>query len=228
MTKTIKDLFDRGADGYDRQRKQLIPCFDDFYGTATEFVTCAQDAPRILDLGAGTGLFTGMVREKFPNAELTLIDFSEPMLEGARFRFRDVPNVRYIVADYANYDFSVEQPYDAIVSSLSIHHLEHEDKRRLFSKIVGALAEGGVFVNADQTRGCSEETDRLFYDRWLEDVRRSGLSEENVAASVERRKADITATPTEQMCWMEEAGFAIVDCVYKNLGFAVFYGRKAT
>jgi|GEM_PF-2803971 len=25
---------------------------------------------------------------------------------------------------------------------------------------------------------------------------------------------------------LEQAGFADVDCMYKNMGFAVFYGRK--
>ncbi len=57
MDPNVKKLFDSGADDYDWQRRQLIPCFDDFYGMAVSLVEPDERSPRILDLGAGTGLF---------------------------------------------------------------------------------------------------------------------------------------------------------------------------
>ncbi len=224
MDRQVIRQFDANADDYDRQRKQLIPCFDDFYGTALSLVDSRNPAPKIIDLGAGTGLFSDMVLRQYPNAELTLIDLSERMLEQARRRFANCSNVRFIVADYAEYDFA--EPYCFAISSLSIHHLPHPDKRRLFRKIHHLLKPGGAFVNADQTKGNTAWTDACFMDRWLADVRSSGLPEEALQASIERRKMDINATLQEQLAWMKQAGFADVDCMYKNMGFAVFYGRK--
>ncbi|MGN7412821.1 hypothetical protein [Paenibacillus sp. SAF-068] len=36
MEFSVKQLFDKVAQNYDVQRKQLIPCFDDFYGMALD------------------------------------------------------------------------------------------------------------------------------------------------------------------------------------------------
>ncbi|WKL01736.1 hypothetical protein Q0F98_35615 [Paenibacillus amylolyticus] len=58
MEFSVKQLFDKVAQDYDVQRKQLIPCFDDFYGIALDLMESPLDSPRILDLGAGTGLLS--------------------------------------------------------------------------------------------------------------------------------------------------------------------------
>lgn len=224
MDPIIKKLFDAGAENYDWQRRHLIPCFDDFYGMALSLVHTDAPSPRILDVGAGTGLFASLVLQKYPDARMTLIDFSEKMLNGARQRFGQAPHVQYIVADYSTYPFT--ETYDVIISSLSIHHLPHQEKRKLFATLYRALRPGGIFVNADQVRGRSPATDAYYKQRWLEAVQKSGLPEHLIQASVERRKHDINASAEEQIRWMEEAGFSDVDCMYKNLEFAVFYGKK--
>lgn len=224
MDPNVKKLFDAGANGYDWQRRHLIPCFDDFYGMALSLVETNDSSPRILDLGAGTGLFASLVLQKYPEARLTLIDFSDKMLEGARQRFQQMANVQYIASDYSSYNFT--ESYDVVISSLSIHHLIHEEKRKLFAALFHALRPGGIFVNADQVRGATPQTDAYYNERWLAAVRASGLPEELINASVERRKLDINATAAEQMEWLTEAGFQDVDCMYKNLVFAVFYGKK--
>jgi len=224
MDPSVKRLFDAAARDYDRQRRMLIPCFDDFYGTALALVETDDPAPEILDLGAGTGLFSGMVLQKYPDARLTLVDLSDKMLEKALERFRQTDRIRYVVGDYTVLEFP--QPFDAVISSLSIHHLPHEAKRSLFAKVFRLLKNGGVFVNADQVAGPTPEIDRYYRRRWLENIRASGLESGEIEASIERRKLDINATLKDQIRWMEEAGFRDVDCMYKYLDFAVFYGRK--
>jgi tRNA (cmo5U34)-methyltransferase len=89
---TIKTLFDRAAQTYDRARRQLVPGFDDFYGTVLDLIPHERDAAiRILDLGAGTGLLTALLAQAFPRADFTLVDISEAMLEQARQRFTAEP-----------------------------------------------------------------------------------------------------------------------------------------
>ncbi|TVY00341.1 class I SAM-dependent methyltransferase [Paenibacillus cremeus] len=222
---TVKQLFDAAASEYDKQRKSLIPCFDDFYGMALSLVDSGESAPRILDLGAGTGLFSGMVKLKYPQARMTLIDLSDAMLEGARRRFQHAEDVQYIVADYSTYEFT--ESYDYVISSLSIHHLPHSSKQQLFRTIHRILRDGGVFVNADQVQGYCESTDAMYRKRWLEQIAATSLSQAEINASIERRKVDINAKLGDQLRWMEDAGFAEVDCMYKSLDFGVFYGRKA-
>lgn len=151
MEFSVKQLFDKVAQDYDVQRKQLIPCFDDFYGMALDLMESPLDSPRILDLGAGTGLLSGLVLQKYPNARLTLIDISDQMLEGARRRFADANQVQYVIGDYSKYDFTGS--YDMIISSLSIHHLTHADKKKVFDAVHKLLEPGGCFINADQVQG---------------------------------------------------------------------------
>jgi tRNA (cmo5U34)-methyltransferase len=40
----IRDLFDKAAQNYDRARRQLVPCFDDFYSTVLDLIPCERDA----------------------------------------------------------------------------------------------------------------------------------------------------------------------------------------
>ncbi|MCZ8519735.1 MULTISPECIES: class I SAM-dependent methyltransferase [Paenibacillus] len=225
MNESVKKLFDAVAGDYDRQRSQLIPCFDEFYGMALSLVESADASPRILDLGSGTGLFSGFVYQKYPNAHFTLIDVSENMLEGARSRFGDAANVTYVVADYSDYSFT--EQYDIVISSLSIHHLTHAAKKQLFRTIHQTLKDGGIFVNADQAQGETAAADAYYRQRWLEYISQSGLSHEAIEASIERRKVDINAKTGDQLRWLREAGFAEVDCMYKYLDFAVFFAQKA-
>ncbi|SET27023.1 class I SAM-dependent methyltransferase [Paenibacillus sp. NFR01] len=224
MDLSVKKLFDAIAIDYDLQRKQLIPCFEEFYGVALSVVECNNPCPNILDLGAGTGLFSGMVYQKYPNSRFTLVDLSEKMLEGARKRFHQLDNFQYVVADYSNLTFS--QSYDIVISSLSIHHLTHIAKKQLFSKIYELLNVGGIFVNADQVKGNDSMTDHYFKQRWIEHINKSGLTQESIDASIERRKLDINANLGDQIKWMEQAGFQAVDCMYKYFDFGVFFGKK--
>lgn len=76
-------------------------------------------------------------------------------------------------------------------------------------------------------KGHTDQADVYYRRRWLEEIRASGLPEEAIQASIERRSLDINATAADQMQWMEEAGFEDVDCMYKYLDFAVFYGKKS-
>lgn len=225
MNPSIKYVFDAAASDYDRQRRQLIPCFDDFYGIAVSLVECTGSSPRILDLGAGTGLFSSFVLQKYSDAQLTLVDLSDKMLEGARVRFKPIDSVQYITADYTSYEST--EPYDAVISSLSIHHLTHEDKQRLFHTIHRLLRPGGVFVNADQVQGHTSVSDAYYRMRWLEAIEQAGLSQEDITAAIERRKVDINASVPDQIAWLEQAGFHDVDCMYKYFDFGVFFGRKA-
>lgn len=225
MNEAVRKLFDEAAQAYDGQRRQLIPCFDDFYGTAALLVRTDRSSPSILDLGAGTGLLTAWIAARVPKARFTLMDFSESMLRQAQARFAGMEErMRYVQCDYAAAPLGGK--YDYIVSSLSIHHLTHEAKRELFRKIADALTDGGVFINADQVAGESPFYDAYYRERWEESVMATGLDPAAFEASKERRKLDINAKLGDQLAWLREAGFAEADCVYRHYDFAVFHARK--
>lgn len=83
----LKEKFNEVAEHYDRQRESLIPCFHDLYTITVNLAKWKTPEPKILDIGAGTGLLTKFLLEKYPEAEFTLIDMSEEMLKVAKSRF---------------------------------------------------------------------------------------------------------------------------------------------
>lgn len=222
----IKDLFDRAAERYDRARRQLVPCFEDFYGTALDVIPHERDAAiRVLDLGAGTGLLSALIAQAFPRAHFTLVDISDAMLDQARRRFAAEPErFRFRALDFALEPLSGE--YDAVVSALSIHHVESGRKPVLFKRVHDVLGDEGIFVNADQVLGAAPEIEREYHRAWLRQVRAKGVSEDDLAAALERMREDKTSTLGAQLKWLEDVGFEAVNCWYKSYSFAVYSGRK--
>ncbi len=220
----LKDKFDEISKKYDSQRKMLIPCFDEFYGICVSVADVNNNTPKILDIGAGTGLLSSFLLDRYPEARITLIDISEKMLEVAKQRFIGNENIKYVVGDYTKYNLSEE--FDMVVSALSIHHLEDSDKKELFKKCYSILKPNGVFINADQVIGETPYIDSLNKKRWTESIEKSGLPREEILAAYERMKLDKEATVNQQLEWLKEIGLMDVSCIYKYYSFAVMFGRK--
>ena len=223
----VRELFAQGARDYDRARRQLVPCFDDFYGTAVELIPYPRNAAiAVLDLGAGTGLVSSFVAAAFPNATLTLLDVSEEMLAIARKRFTAAADrFHFEVRDYTATPLS--GAYHAVVSGLSIHHLTDQGKRDLFTAVYRVVRPGGVFVNADQVLGATPEIEATYRERWESHARARGISEADLAAALERMKEDKMAPLDAQLAWLRAARFAKVDCWFKSYSFVVYSGTKA-
>jgi len=221
----IRDIFDACAQVYDRERPQLIPCFDLFYGTLLRQIPFPSDAPiRVLDLGAGTGLVSSFVGRQFPNATFLLTDIAEKMLDVARDRFQGSNRYEFRVIDSRN--IICVETYDVIVSALSIHHLSNEDKQAVYAKIHRALKPGGVFLHSEQVLGPTPELEESYQKHWVDSMRAAGLPEERIQAALERIKEDHNATLDDNLQWLRSAGFQSVDCWFKYYRFAVFGGRK--
>ncbi len=212
--------FSRDAGRYDRTRRQLLPFFDAFYGAALAALPFGADAPaRVLDLGAGTGLLSALVREALPRARLSVTDGAAAMLEGARARLGASPQITYRVLDM-RID-PIPGPFDAIISALAIHHLEHAQKQGLFRRIHDALVPGGVFVNADQMAVGADA-----HRAWLAEVRATGIAEDEVAAALGRMAHDRNASLADQLAWLGEAGMRRIEVHFERHFFVVYSARR--
>lgn len=219
---TTQTIFDITAATYDADRARLIPCYDAFYRRTTDLIPGG--AKHVLDLGAGTGLLSAFVRSWYPDAHIHLIDVSAPMLERARVRLAADTNVSFEVADYATVPLG--NNYDAIVSALSIHHLDHPAKKALFAKVFAALRPGGVFVNAEQVAGPTPALNDFYQKLWLQQVREAQATPAQIADSLYRQQDDHCASVEDQLHWMREAGFSDADCWFKDNRFAVLAGSR--
>jgi tRNA (cmo5U34)-methyltransferase len=209
---------------YDAERRRLVPDFEGFYGTAVELIidACAgRSRPRILDLGAGTGLLSQVLLDRL-DAEVTAFDGSPAMLARLRTRFGD--RVTTVVGDLAGE--LPPGPWDAVMSALAIHHLTDDDKQALFARVLAVLAPGGVFVNAEQILGPSPWLEERNARQWERDARALGATDTEINGALERMRSDRCTPVKDQRRWLRHCGFTEVDCPYQRHRFAVLAAWK--
>ena len=149
----MRAFFALRIDDYDAVHEEFLPTKN----VLTEAMP--QDAHRILDIGAGTGLELFALFARFPRAEVTAVDICTEMLS----RLEERPfaaRVKCVCGDFFTADLGTG--YDAVISTSALHHFAPKDKLLLYRRILDALHPGGVFLNSDYIALSSqEEADRF-------------------------------------------------------------------
>jgi ubiquinone/menaquinone biosynthesis C-methylase UbiE len=167
---------------------------------------------RVLDLGTGDGRLLALVKTKNPEAKGIALDYSEPMLQLARKRFRKDKNLQFVNHDL-NFPLIKMGSFDFIISGLAIHHLTHERKKQLYKEIFDILDSKGMFFNLDQVASAS----RSLHQKFLNLVGWTKESDDHA-----KRLLDVET----QLRWLSEIGFCDVDCYWKWLEVALLIGVK--
>ncbi len=171
-----------------------------------------RDALRILDLGTGDGRLLALLRIDRPEMLGVGLDFSELMLEAARKRFADDDRVELVEHDLAEPLPSIGR-FDAVVSSMAIHHLEHGRKRSLYGEVFDLLEPGGVFANFEHVASPTHRLHLAFFAAIGEPLEHEDPSD---------RLLDVES----QLVWLRGLGFGDVDCYWKWLEMALLIGVK--
>ena len=115
---------------------------DDFWHKNKDRVLARYvNGPRVLDLGCGLGSLSILLAKQ--GKDVVGIDDSEEYLEIARRKSRGLP-IRYVRMDFAEEDFPDRQPFDTVLLSGVIEHIE--DDSLFLTRIRPLLKEGGILV----------------------------------------------------------------------------------
>lgn len=221
----IEEQFNRIAKEYDQNRRLFIPCFDDFYHTTTKIILDSAKAPaRVLDLGAGTGLLSYFWYEQHPDAEYVLVDIAADMLEVSKQRFEGIDTISHQIFDYTK--GLPEGNFDAIISALSIHHLDDDDKEALFHRVYDKLPEGGLFVNYDQFCAGSPILNKWYDSFWEKQLFQSSLTSNDIDLWKERRLLDKECSVESEIEMLRGCNFSIVKCLFSYHKFSVIVAIK--
>ncbi|GIK99584.1 MAG: methyltransferase [Alphaproteobacteria bacterium] len=222
--------------------RYYVPERDRQIATVCDAVPPPAGPARFVELCCGEGLLARALLARFPTATLLALDGSEAMLaatagklaaEAGRFETRlfDLPS-----ADWRRFP----EPVHAVVSSLAIHHLSADEKRRLYADMAGCLAPGGALVVCDLVEALTPEGRALYAAAWDEAVRRTALERDGDLAAFDRFRADdwnfyAMRAPDpidkpdplfDQLKWFEDAGLETIEVHWLVAGHAIFSGRK--
>ncbi|MDR2156659.1 MAG: class I SAM-dependent methyltransferase [Clostridiales Family XIII bacterium] len=100
-------------------------------------------AGKLLDVPTGTGLFTAERYKTMADAHITALDYSENMLEKARARFTDCPNVTCVQGDVGTLRFE-DESFDVVLSMNGFHAFP--DKNAAFRETARVLKPEGLFL----------------------------------------------------------------------------------
>lgn len=145
LKRRSRDAFDCQAATYDEDMhgahaRALYPHVAEEVARAVE----GMPAPRLLDLGCGTGALSELVIGQVPGASLACFDLSPNMLEAARARLGE--SAELVLGDAEGLPFR-DCSFDAAWCNDSFHH--YPDPERAAFQAWRVLKAGGVLVVGD-------------------------------------------------------------------------------
>lgn len=211
----MKDFFESRIEDYDTHMLTEIE------GLGTCYKRIAAELPEdvryIADLGAGTGLALIPILERFPHLCVNVIDVSGPMLSRLVARFEG-KHICPIVGDYRT--TKLGRPYlNAVISVESMHHLNEEDRKALYPRILDSLTRGGVYLEGDYTAEDDAEESRM-------QAEAAKARAEGGYAADELLHLDTPMTAEHIVTLLREAGFAEVTLLLREGATALIRAVK--
>lgn len=223
-----KILFESEAKKFDNIIPLLIPFYNDIYNILIDSIPFYRNMPiNVLDIGCGTGTFAKIIKEKFPYAKITCLDFAKNMIDIAKEKLSDYKNdINFLVGDFNN--LNLKNEYDVIVSSFALHHIQTDDeKKSLYKNIYQSLNKNGAFFTADIVLGVNSYIKNLYEKKWEEYLIKQSAKLKLGNEMLEKYQADDNpSTLYEHLRWLENAGFNQVETIWKYYNFAIFGGFK--
>ncbi|HWU87869.1 MAG TPA: class I SAM-dependent methyltransferase [Kofleriaceae bacterium] len=211
---------------YDAAIRRFIPGYEAMIGQVISILDeSLGERPLVVDLGAGTGALAGAILDGIPRARVVLVDIDPDMLAVAAARVGahgDRAELRRTSFDDAL------PPCDAVVASLSLHHVpELERKRALYARIHAALRPGGVFLSADATvHEVGPEKERTFR-AWAAGMARAGIAAAEAEALFAQWAGEDRYYPlAAELELLASAGFPRPECFWKLGASTVFGGFR--
>ncbi|MBF6174812.1 class I SAM-dependent methyltransferase [Nocardia blacklockiae] len=184
-------------DSYAELMAAEVPAYARLQAAVRDATIGVSRVGRILDLGTGTGVTARGVLQVHAGATLVGVDASAPMLERARAALPVDAELRVGRLQ----DPLPPGPFELVVSTLAVHHLDGPGKADLFRRVARELVPGGRFVLGDL------------------------VIPDDPADAVTPIDGDYDtpSTAAEQARWLHEAGFT-VETAWEYKDLAVFVG----
>lgn len=195
----------------------------------------------VIELACGEGLLAEAILERFSHATVHGYDLSPRMLSAAQTRLARF-NRRFQPRQFDLIDTEWRSPPfapHAVVSSLTVHHLDGPGKAQLFTDMYQMLSPGGVFVFADILLPANVRANAIAAETWDSAVRQRAGGRADIYDAFENLEwnlhrypedpktgIDKPSTLFEQLNWLQQAGFTGIDTLWLKAGHAILMGIR--
>jgi len=181
---------------------------------------------RVLEIGTGTGEFAIAAAQQC--AQVYATDVSQSMLDYAqrKAKSRGAGNIIYKCAGFLTYDHDNE-PFDAVVSQLALHHLPDFWKAVALRRVWHLLKDGGYLYLRDVVFSFGVDDAEPSLNRWIDGAAKLGGDElrEDIESHIRQEYSTFD--------WVIEgllrtSGFSILSVTYHDSRvFAEYLCRKS-
>ncbi len=184
----------------------------------------------LLDLGCGDALPLLPCLKGQPMISYTGVDLSGPALDLARKHLSTLPAfIQLKETSIENYLSECHETYDLIYSSYSIHHLDDETKKSVFSKCYDLLKPKGriIYIDIYREEQISLASYRNRYTSMVEQEWNILDPEEKKRITEHLTACDFPAVLTEMKDWFTQIGFEIEGGITRDQFHCMIVLRKA-
>ena len=209
---------------FDEMLERSIPDYLGMRRNTTELaLRFAQPGTSIVDLGCSRGTGLRPIIDKLGKANSYIgVEVSEPMIEVAKVKIPE--------ATVENLDLRDEYPKARASVTLSILTLQFvpiEYRQKIISNVYKNTVDGGVFLFVEKILGSDSYADELLVNTYLDRKGENGYTQEQIIAkrrSLEGVLVPVTSDWNQDL--LTRAGFKHVDCYWRHLNFAGWFGIK--
>lgn len=210
---------------FDDMLARSIPDYEGMRRITTELASrFAQEGTSIVDLGCSRGAALKPIMKALENLDVRYmgLEISDPMVEAAKI---EIPN-----ADVRKFD--LREGYPKVISSvtlsiLTLQFIPIEYRQRIIQDVYDSLTPNGVFIFVEKILGADSYADNIFVNTYLNRKGANGYTQEQINSK--RKSLEGVLVPVTDK-WNKElltdAGFKHVDCYWRHLNFAGWFGVK--
>jgi len=226
---------------YRRLASVAVPAREEQTATLLSLLPFGRDETfHVVELASGEGMLSHAILEAFSAATALALDGEESMRQATAARLRPYGERVQVAAFDIMSDgwHGLLDGADVVVSSLCVHHLNGDGKRTLFEAIHGRLSARGCLLLADLVLPQREEARGLFAATWdhsTHERSRMRTSDMTLFDLFVREHWNFYTYPDpfdqpsplfDQLRWLNETGFTMVDCFWMQAGHAIYGGYR--
>lgn len=216
------------ASVFDDMLPRSVPYYNDNIALIAELLSGRR---AICDLGCSTGNLLLFLAQNLNCEILCGVDNSAPMLEIAKAKANAYgAKIDFIEADILEFftlDFAQKGEFDAIISNYTMQFIRPPKRESLCKKIYENLQKNGIFIMSEKLVSEDKWLDKRLIDIYHNFKARNGYSKTEISKKREAlENVLIPFSQNENIAMLENAGFRVVEVVFRFGNFATFIALK--